>query len=311
MQIETLSWKGDVDGILEMIDQTLLPTQFTTLEFTGANLEGVWEAIHSLRVRGAPAIGIAAAYGVCIGLQNVLTETDEEAFFKRFDEVTAYLASSRPTAVNLFWALDRMKEVAGQVRGLMDVTGTFSAREVANRMLMEAQAIHEEDRRICHAIGKFGEPLIPDGAGVLTHCNAGGLATSEYGTALAVFAYAHDGFLPDIQVFFRVRHDDRLARRSARGVKPDDFVQRHREQTVGVRVTKVDLHREREFRDVVDRANVRRGNAHLVHALPVQFDVVVRQIDDVDESPGLQVAQFVERDVIGTADGVEFRVTGR
>ena len=192
MQIETLSWKGDVDGILEMVDQTLLPTQFTTLEFTGANLEGVWEAIHSLRVRGAPAIGIAAAYGVCIGLQNVLTETDEEVFFKRFDEVTSYLASSRPTAVNLFWALDRMKEVAGQVRGLMDVTGTFSAREVANRMLMEAQAIHEEDRRICHAIGKFGEPLIPDGAGVLTHCNAGGLATSEYGTALSVFAYAHE-----------------------------------------------------------------------------------------------------------------------
>lgn len=192
MQIETLSWKGEVDGTLEMIDQTLLPTQFKTLGFSGGNLEGVWEAIHSLRVRGAPAIGIAAAYGVCTGLQSVLDETDEVAFFKRLDEVATYLAGSRPTAVNLFWALDRMREVAGETRRQMDEKGTFSAREVATRMLAEARTIHEEDRRICHAIGEAGEPLIPDGAGVLTHCNAGGLATSEYGTALAVFACAHE-----------------------------------------------------------------------------------------------------------------------
>lgn len=192
MQIETLSWKGEAEGTLEMIDQTLLPTQFKTLGFSGGNLEGVWEAIHSLRVRGAPAIGIAAAYGVCIGLQGVLDETDEAAFFRRLDEVAAYLAGSRPTAVNLFWALDRMRKTAGEMRRQMDETGTFSACEVATRMLAEARAIHEEDRRICHAIGKSGEPLIPDGAGVLTHCNAGGLATSEYGTALAVFACAHE-----------------------------------------------------------------------------------------------------------------------
>ena len=192
MQIETLNWKGEADGTLEMIDQTLLPTQFKTLEFSGGNLEGVWEAIHSLRVRGAPAIGIAAAYGVCIGLQSVLDETDEAAFFKRLDEVATSLAGSRPTAVNLFWALDRMRKAAGETRRLMDETGTFSAREVAPRMLAEARAIHEEDRRICHASGRSGEPLSPDGAGVLTHCNAGGLATSEYGTALAVFACAHE-----------------------------------------------------------------------------------------------------------------------
>ena len=101
--------------------------------FSGGNLEGVWEAIHSLRVRGAPAIGIAAAYGVCIGLQGVLDETDEAAFFKRLDDVATYLAGSRPTAVNLFWALDRMRKVAGETRRQMDETGTFSAREVANR----------------------------------------------------------------------------------------------------------------------------------------------------------------------------------
>ena len=125
MQIETLSWKGEAEGTLEMIDQTLLPTQFKTLGFSGGNLEGVWEAIHSLRVRGAPAIGIAAAYGVCIGLQSVLDETDEAAFFKRLDEVATSLAGSRPTAVNLFWALDRMRKAAGETRRLMDETGTI------------------------------------------------------------------------------------------------------------------------------------------------------------------------------------------
>ena len=122
---------------------------------------------------------------------------------------------------------------------------------------------------------------------------------------------ARDGFLPDFQVFLRVRYDNRLARRTTRGMEPDHFVQRHREQAVGVGVTKVDLHGEREFRDVVNRADVIGSDAHFVHAVPVQLDVVVRQFDDADEPAGLQIAQFVERDVIGTADGMEFRVTGR
>ena len=187
---ETIHWEGGADGTLYLIDQTLLPVEYRQLDYSKGCVEKVWEAIHSLRVRGAPAIGIAAAYGVCIGIQTVLDEMDEEKFFARFDEVTAYLASSRPTAVNLFWALDRMKEIAAAVKKLMDATQTFHPLEVANRLLMEARAIHEEDREICRAIGKHGAELLPDGAGVLTHCNAGGLATADYGTALATFFWA-------------------------------------------------------------------------------------------------------------------------
>ncbi len=189
-KVETIHWDGGADGTLWLIDQTLLPTEYTQIPFSDGNVEGVWEAIHSLRVRGAPAIGIAAAYGVVIGLQPVLEEMDMEKFFQRFAEVTDYLASSRPTAVNLFWALDRMKDVAAQVRKLMEITSSFHPREVMNRLLAEAIAIHEEDREICRAIGKYGAELLPDGAGVLTHCNAGGLATADYGTALATFFWA-------------------------------------------------------------------------------------------------------------------------
>jgi len=106
-QIETLHWVGGVDGHLEMIDQTLLPVELK--EIACRDVETVWEAIKTLRVRGAPAIGIAAAYGVCLGLQTVAGR-DEAALFARLEEVTGYLATSRPTAVNLFWALDRMKK---------------------------------------------------------------------------------------------------------------------------------------------------------------------------------------------------------
>jgi len=176
--IETLRWVGDVDGHLELIDQTLLPIEFVTL--VCGDVETVWEAIKMLRVRGAPAIGIAAAYGVTLGLQSV-RDGDEEPFFQRLDEVTEYLAGSRPTAVNLFWALDRLKGKAASLRG------KASPQEIAEAMLHEAQAIHEEDRHICREIGRHGAELLTDGQGVLTHCNAGGLATADYGTALAVF----------------------------------------------------------------------------------------------------------------------------
>jgi methylthioribose-1-phosphate isomerase len=175
--IDTLRWIGGVDGCLRMIDQTLLPVEFTEIDCCDA--ETVWEAIKTLRVRGAPAIGIAAAYGVCVGLQTA-AGSDEAAFFQRLDEVTAYLATSRPTAVNLFWALDRMKRVAMGLRGK-------HPSQIAEKLLAEAQAIHEEDRQMCRDIGRFGAELLRDGQGVLTHCNAGGLATADYGTALAVF----------------------------------------------------------------------------------------------------------------------------
>jgi methylthioribose-1-phosphate isomerase len=175
--IDTLNWIGGLDGFVRMIDQTLLPVEFKEIDCR--DVESVWEAIKVLRVRGAPAIGIAAAYGVCVGLQSVL-DADETAFYRRLREVADYLASSRPTAVNLFWAIKRMEDKAAEPRGR-------SSREIAESLLAEAKAIHEEDRQMCRAIGRNGAELLRDGQGVLTHCNAGGLATSDYGTALAVF----------------------------------------------------------------------------------------------------------------------------
>ena len=176
--IETIRWVGGVEGHLELIDQTLLPTEFVTIRC--GDVEAVWEAIKMLRVRGAPAIGIAAAYGVVLGVQSA-AGADEETFFRRLGEVTEYLAGSRPTAVNLFWALDRLKAKAALLRG------EAAPKDVAEALLAEARAIHEDDRRICREIGRRGAELIEDGQGVLTHCNAGGLATADYGTALAVF----------------------------------------------------------------------------------------------------------------------------
>ncbi len=177
---ETLHWIGGPEGYLRMIDQTRLPVEL--VEIDCRDVETVWEAIKLLRVRGAPAIGIAAAYGVCLGLQTVFGE-DEAAFFQRLEQVAAYLATSRPTAVNLFWALDRMQAAGRRLRGR-------AVAEIAAGMLHEARAIHEEDRAMCRAIGGHGAKLLADGQGVLTHCNAGGLATAEYGTALAVFFIA-------------------------------------------------------------------------------------------------------------------------
>lgn len=181
---ETLRWVDETDGHLALIDQTLLPIELREIECR--EVESVWEAIKMLRVRGAPAIGIAAAYGVCVGLQKESGD-NPDSFFGRLDEVTAYLATSRPTAVNLFWALDRMKDQANRLR-----SDGQSPGEIRAALLEEARAIHEEDRKMCHAIGEFGAQLLDDGQGVLTHCNAGGLATAEYGTALSVFFTAQD-----------------------------------------------------------------------------------------------------------------------
>jgi methylthioribose-1-phosphate isomerase len=171
--IETLHWSGGVDGTLHLIDQTLLPGELRQIECR--DVATVWEAIKQLRVRGAPAIGIAAAYGVVLGVRNDLSQ---------LATVIDYLAGSRPTAVNLFWALDRMKAKAAALAA--------SPSDIVAALLNEAKAIHEEDRALCHAIGRHGAELLPGGCGVLTHCNAGGLATAEYGTALSVFFTAQD-----------------------------------------------------------------------------------------------------------------------
>jgi len=191
--VETLRWCGGVDGYLELVDQTLLPTEFRYRACR--NLEMLCEAIRSLRVRGAPAIGIAAAYGVVLGLQETMAcrggpllyrngpeeraEAAKAPFWTRFEEVIQALAETRPTAVNLFWALDRMRRRAKDLHD-QPIPAILEA------LLHEAQAIHEEDRQMCRAIGRHGQSLLDDGQSVLTHCNAGGLATADYGTALAV-----------------------------------------------------------------------------------------------------------------------------
>lgn len=183
MSPQTLEWIGNELGHLRLIDQTLLPAELVFLDCRDA--ETVFEAIRALRVRGAPAIGIAAAYGVCLGVQRESTGGTDR-FFARFDEVLTYLAESRPTAVNLFWALDRMRRLGDRHR-----TGRSSA-EVLQLLLAEARAIHDEDRRMCRAIGTYGASLLPERGGVLTHCNTGSLATSELGTALAAIYVAHE-----------------------------------------------------------------------------------------------------------------------
>jgi methylthioribose-1-phosphate isomerase len=172
----TLAWIGDIGGCLRIIDQTLLPGELRQIDLVTP--EQVWEAIRALRVRGAPAIGVAAAYGVVIGLRTVL-DTDRTEFERRLHEVAAYLETSRPTAVNLAWALGRMQRVAASRPEL-------SSAEMATRLLEEARQIEIEDREMCLAIGRAGADLLADGTGVLTHCNAGALVTTGDGTALAV-----------------------------------------------------------------------------------------------------------------------------
>lgn len=175
-----VAWVGGLTGHLRLLDQTRLPTEVAYLDCR--DVAAVFEAIRGLRVRGAPAIGIAAAYGVVLGMRDA----PDEMFFQRLDQAVAHLAQSRPTAVNLFWALERMKRVGHEGRGRVSVA------KIAERLLSEARAIHDEDRAMCRAIGRYGAQLLSDGQGVLTHCNAGGLATSEYGTALAVLFAAQD-----------------------------------------------------------------------------------------------------------------------
>lgn len=179
----TLRWVGGVDGYLELIDQTRLPIECELIACRTP--DEVVHAIRTLQVRGAPAIGIAAAYGVCVGLQGLPAPTTSQ-FQAGFDALIEKLAASRPTAVNLFWALDRMRRRARQWHESKE------SSSLAEVLLAEARAIHDEDRGMCYAIGRFGAQLLADGAGVLTHCNAGGLATAEYGTALAVIFAAHE-----------------------------------------------------------------------------------------------------------------------
>ncbi len=176
----TIQWSGGLDGQIEMIDQTLLPAETRILRLR--DVETLWEAIKNLRVRGAPAIGVAAAMGVVLGIRDA---DSMETFYNQLNKTCEYLASSRPTAVNLFWALERMKQRAESLQG-----GELKA--LKEGLLAEAKTICTEDAATCRAIGESGAHLIKDNASVLTHCNAGALATVQYGTALAPLYLAHE-----------------------------------------------------------------------------------------------------------------------
>ncbi len=186
MQFDTLKWIGGTDGCLELIDQRLLPGQFQTVQCTTP--EQLFEAIQTLAVRGAPAIGVAAGYGVCIAAQQMSPELSLSKSLETIGKACDYLGTSRPTAVNLFWALDRMRRKAEAFVG-QDPDRTVESLKQC--LLEEAHAICAEDKAMCEAIGQNGAPLIPDGGAVLTHCNAGALATAGMGTALAPMYVAH------------------------------------------------------------------------------------------------------------------------
>lgn len=180
-------WWDERAGALRMIDQTLLPGTCEVLNCHDA--AAVAEAIRTLRVRGAPAIGVAAAYGLVLGARDTLAADpamDASAILPAVREVAGMLRATRPTAVNLGWALDRMLTVASAAAVRGDVPASLP-----ERLLEEAHAIAAEDAAACRAMGELGAGLIEDGATVLTHCNAGALATAGMGTALAPIFVAH------------------------------------------------------------------------------------------------------------------------
>ena len=177
--VKTLSWEG---GVLTLLDQTKLPVE--VINEPQKSIEQVWNSIKKLKVRGAPAIGIAGAYGLLYGVKEIQNAPTDE-FLKVLKEKAAYLDSSRPTAVNLSWALKRMVARAESAADL-------PAAEIYAILEKEAIAIHDEDKALCRGMGEAGMPLIKDGMGVLTHCNAGSLATSELGTATAPMYLAHE-----------------------------------------------------------------------------------------------------------------------
>ncbi|MGP0577879.1 S-methyl-5-thioribose-1-phosphate isomerase [Paenibacillus peoriae] len=181
--LSSLVWKGNH---LSMLDQRLLPETIVMLDLFTA--DEVWDGIHAMKVRGAPAIGMAAAYGVVLGA-TAYDGTDAAGWLEHVHAVCGHLATSRPTAVNLFWALDRMKKRAGE----LIVEASRGQLEDWNAALeREAIAIQAEDEEVCRQIGIHALPLFEDGMGVLTHCNAGGLATAKYGTALAPMYLAQE-----------------------------------------------------------------------------------------------------------------------
>lgn len=184
--IQTVSWTGDA---CRLLDQTRLPTETVYVDI--ADERQMWDAIKRLVVRGAPAIGVAAAFGVYLGVRHFAGEL--LPFYERLNEVCDYLATSRPTAVNLFWAIDRQRRVAREAGRSVrsDTSDENTIGLVKARLLATARQMLDEDTAVCRQLGRHGIELLKPLAGddgvirLLTHCNAGGLATVQYGTALA------------------------------------------------------------------------------------------------------------------------------
>lgn len=182
---------SDDGRALLILDQTLLPGEVKYLRLTGSG--EIWEAIRSLRVRGAPAIGVAAAIGAAVCADSVDTE-DAEAFLSTLRGICDYLGSARPTAVNLEWALHRIMAKAEQ-------NAQRPVDDIKRLILVEAEAIRYEDMCVSRAIGEAGLALMPPDCGILTHCNAGTLATAKYGTALAPVYIALERGRRDFRVY--------------------------------------------------------------------------------------------------------------
>jgi len=183
---ETIKWIGDIDGWLELIDQRELPVKFVKIQCR--SIEQLYDAIKTLAVRGAPAIGVSAGYGLSLAMRRLGDDADPTEALEHLRKSCQYLASSRPTAVNLFWAMERVKGRAEEFVSRSDNCGIRQLREV---ILAEGRAIHAEDAWMCEQIGRYGEKFIEAGAGILTHCNAGALATAGQGTALSPMFEAH------------------------------------------------------------------------------------------------------------------------
>lgn len=184
MIVQAIRWVGGVGGFLELIDQRRLPAELVRLQCR--DIEQVFEAIRTLAVRGAPAIGVAAVYGLVLGMQKLAGNLEEA--ISCLEKNCEYLAQSRPTGANLFWAMDRIKRRAAGFVAAEPSAGLLALRKV---VLDESHAICQEDIDMCRRIGENGQKFIKNGAGILTHCNAGALATAGQGTALSVIFEAH------------------------------------------------------------------------------------------------------------------------
>jgi methylthioribose-1-phosphate isomerase len=184
--LKTIEWSDDS---VTIVDQTRLPTELVYERIE--RIEVMHDAIKTLKIRGAPAIGIAAAFGVYLGVRTISSQESKKVLLTAVHQQADYLATARPTAVNLFWALNRVKAKTAEL-----VKKNSSTATIKKLLLQEANDILEEDRQMCRRIGEYGLGLLAGKKAILTHCNAGGLATSEYGTALApVYVAAEQGRL--------------------------------------------------------------------------------------------------------------------